>query len=155
MKRWLCYFFAIVAVAALSGKSSAGQEIGDLQPIQTVALTFEQGMVVIRTDTDNCGIGQSLPDAVADMEASASGKLFLETADYLLLAPECRDLVPAMMEYLRPSCILCMMEGQPELELVADFLKHHDPKVTMLRYRAGDRRLQTLITQKGRMELVS
>lgn len=155
MKRWLCYLAAVFAVAALNKNASAGHEIGDLQPVQTVALSIENGMVVLRTDTNNWGAGWSVAEAVADMEGSAPGKIFLETADYLLVTPECMDMVYAMANHLRPSCALCLVRGRPELEGVAEYLRHHEPRVTMLQYRAGGCQLQTLITKEGRMELVS
>lgn len=155
MKRWFCYLALVVTIAALSGKTSAGQDIGKLQPVQTVILTASNGMVVIETDTGDVGAGKTPNDAVADMKASAAEEIFLETADYLLLSPECAGLMPAMMEHLRPSCSVCLMEGQPDMEQVGAFLEQHAPHMTLMRYRAGERDLQTLITQEGRMELVS
>lgn len=155
MKRWLWYLGVVIAVAALSGKASAGEDIGKLQPVQVVYVSCQQGYVVIETDTGDWGAGESLKDAMGNMQAAATGEIFLDTADHLLLSPECIGLLPALMEVLRPSCAVCLADGQPDLEQSGVFLQHHTPKVTLVRYRAGERDLQTLVTREGRMELVS
>lgn len=155
MKRWLWYLVAVAAVALLSGKPSAGQDIGKLQPVQTVYLTASDEMVLLQTDTGDWGSGETLADAVQDMKMSAVGEVFLETADYLLVSPQCVGMIPTVMEHLHPSCSVCVAEGKPDLEQVGAFLEHHAPRMTLTRYRAGERGLQTLITQEGRMELVS
>lgn len=155
MKRWLWYLGVVAAVAALSAKPSAGKDIGKLQPVQAVCVSCSEGMVLVQTDTGDWGEGETLPGAVERMKETAAGEVFLETADYLLLSPDCADLLPAMMEYLRPSCSVCLMEGDPDMEKVGSFMQIHAPQVTLMRYRAGDRKLQTLVTQDGRMCLVS
>lgn len=155
MKRWLWYVIIIGAVAALSGKSSSGKDIGTLQPVQTVRLSCISGQVLVETDTGDLGVGEDLKAALEDMERTSSGNVFLDTADYLIVSPVCTDLLPAMAAYLRPSCALCMGEGEINMEQVGLFLQRHTPDITLMKYRAGDRELQTLLSQEGRMYLVS
>lgn len=155
MKRWLWYIGIIVAIAVLSGKASAGEDIGKLQPVQVVYLSSNRGQIILQTDTGDCGVGENLKEAFDDMKASASREVFLDTADYLLLSPECESLIPAMAKKLRPSCGICLTEGQPDMGQVGAFLQHHSPGVTLTRYRAGERELEKLVNQEGGMELVS
>ena len=155
MKRWLWYIGIVAAVAALSGKSPAGKDIGKLQPVQVVRLSCVQGQVCMKTDTGDVGIGEDLKSALADMKLSASSEIFLDTADYLIVSPACVDLLPAMMHYLRPSCAVCVEEGRPDMEQVGAYFQQHGPDVTLTRYRAGQRDLPTLVTREGRMHLVS
>jgi hypothetical protein len=142
-------------IAALSGKTAAGTDIAKLQPVQVVHLSCSEGQVVVRTDTGDWGMGETLKDALRNMMAASPQEIFLDTADYLLLSENCIDLLPAMMRYLRPSCAVCLSEGAPDMGQVGAFLQHHAPKATLVRYRAGVRQLQTLVTREGRMELVS
>ena len=155
MKRWLWYIGIIGVIAALGGKASAGTDVGKLQPVQVVRLSCPKGQVVIETDTGEWGTGESLKAAFEDMKAASVREVFLETADYLILSSDCIDLLPAMMKKLRPSCAVCLTEGQPDMAQVGAFLQHHAPHITLMRYRAGERQLQTLVSREGRMELVS
>lgn len=155
MKRWLWLIGAAVAVAVLSGNASPGKDVGKLQPVEVVYLACREGGVAIETDTGDLGIGANLAEAMEDMKAAAPGEVFLETADHLLLSPECIDLMPALMSILRPSCSVCLTEGAPDMEQVGLFLRVHRPRSTLARYRAGERGIETLVTGEGRMELVS
>lgn len=155
MKRWLYYLGTVAAVAALSAEPSAGSDIGKLQPVQVVCITVSDGQVTVRTDTEDRGTGETLAAAVSNMQETATGEVFLETADHLLLAPDCQFLLRDVMTLLRPSCSLCWMEGEPEMEDIGLFLQIHAPETTLKDYRAGIRSVQTLRTQNGRMQLVS
>lgn len=155
MKRWLWYVVIIGVVAALSGKTSAGTDIGTLQPVQTVRLSCVRGQVCVETDTGDMGIGEDLKSALNDMKNSAVGEIFLDTADYLIVSPACVDLLPAMTTCLRPSCGVCLEDGETDLEQVGLFLRQHTPEITLMKYRAGEHALQTLVTREGRMHLVS
>lgn len=155
MKRWLWYIGIVAVIAALSGKPSAGKDIGKLQPIQVVRLTCPQGQVCMETDTGDVGMGENLKSALADMKLSAPAEIFLDTADYLIISPGCMDLLPAVMQYLRPSCSVCLEEGKPDMEQVGVYLQQHAPSITLMQYRAGERDLPTLVTREGRMRLVS
>lgn len=154
MKKWLWYFGVIAAVAALSTKPSAGDDIGKLQPVQVVCLSRSDGAVVLRTDTGDWGSGETVQAAVESMKSSAASEIFLETADYLLVAPECMNLLNDAMKLLRSSCSICLMEGEPDMENIGQFLQIHAPEVTLIHYRAGERDLQTLKSEDGRMSLV-
>lgn len=155
MKRWLGYLCAMAAVVGLSANGSVGKDIGKLQPVQVVYLSCNGSEVLLQTDTGDWGQGNGVSNALQDMKASSSAEVFLEMADYLLLSPDCEDLLPEMMDLLRPSCALCLTDGQPDMGQVGAYLQSHSPRITMNQYRAGQRQLQMLVTQEGRMALVS
>lgn len=155
MKRLLWYLTAVAAVLFLSGAESAGMDIGKLQPVQVVLVAEESGTVLVSADTGEWGSGEDLAQAMKDLQTTSSLEVFLETADYLLISPNCEDLLPSMKDYLRPSCVVCVVEGQPDLMQVGQFLQRKKPKVTLLQYDAGERVLETLFIEEGRMYLVS
>ena len=150
MKRWLWLLPLLLAAFLPSG----GTDIGKLQPVQVVCLTRENGAMVIRTDTGDQGMGIDLPSAVEDLKGCAPGEIFMETADHLLLMPDCLPMVEELAQLLRPSCTICLMEGEPNLDEVGDFLSLHGAGPTLMEYRAGWGELQTLKTVDGRMCLV-
>lgn len=153
MKKWLAYLIVIGAVAFLGGKG-AGKDIGKLQPVQTVVVSAQNGQVQIQTDTGDLGLGQTVADAIENMEGTSAYEIFLDTADYLLIEPGCASLLSELTAHLRPSCTICLTDGGPDLETVGKFLQRHEPEVTLQHYRAGRRDLPMLRTREGRMELV-
>lgn len=155
MKRWLWYAVVVAAVAFLGGKNPTGSDVGDLQPVQVVRFYGDAGQVVIETDTGAFGKGETLKSALENMKATTASEVFLDTADYLLISKECEGLLPFLTSYLRPSCAVCVTDGAPIMEEVGAYLEIHVPKVTLMRYRAGNQALPVLKTREGRMELVS
>lgn len=155
MKKRLWLFAALLAAAILGRTPSAGMDVGKLQPVQVVCLARGEGNVSVWTDTGDWGAGPDLKAAVEDMKACAAGEIFLETADHLLLMPDCLELLEDAAALLRPSCSLCLLEGEPDMEQIGQFLALHAPTVTLMEYRAGWGQLQTLKTADGRMTLVS
>ena len=155
MKKWLWLSAAFIAVAVVGTKPSAGKDVAKLQPVQVVCLSRSGDDITVWTDTGDWGAGATLKAAVENMKMAATGEIFLETADYLLLTPDCRAVLGDAGVFLRPSCSICLLEGEPDMERIGQFLELHAPEVTMMEYRAGRHRLQTLKTIDGRMSLVS
>jgi hypothetical protein len=155
VKKWLWIAAALLAAVVFGIESGAGMDVGMLQPVQIVVVKRVGADVMVQTDTMDQGVGVDFASAVENMKASASGEIFLETADHLLLAPECVDFLEEVMQLLRPSCTVCLLDGEPDMEKLADFLKIHVPSVTMAEYRAGIGKLQTLKSVEGRMRVVS
>ena len=154
MKRWLWYAAALALILAVSAESYAGSDVGELEPVQTVRISEVAGTVLIETDTGEWGKAPTLEAAFQDLEAAAPSRLFLDTAEYLLIAPECEGLLPELMGYLRPSCCVCLTAGEAELAQVGQFLQTHVPERTLMEYRAGYRDLPVLKASEGRLELV-
>lgn len=155
MKKWLWFLAAFLVVAMVGTKPSAGKDVAELQPVQVVCLGKSGDNIAVWTDTGDWGMGLTLDAAVEDMKMAAAGEVFLETADYLLLMEDCLLLLEDVAAYLRPSCSLCFMQGEPDLNRIGQFLRTHVPEITLIEYNAGIRKLQTLKTEKGRMYLVS
>ena len=138
----------------LGGSGLAGIDVADLEPVQTVYLAMEGELVTVQTDTGAKGVGYDLKEALRDLQDTTSGFIFLETADYLLVVLQQECMIPQMEQILRPSCRVCLVTGQPDLEKATVFLKIHSPQVVMKDYLLGQQRLQTL--QAGEeMRLVS
>ncbi len=154
MKRWLLYALALGGIIALELSPFSATDIGKLRPVEVVSLTIDEGQMLLQTDTGDEGRGDTVGQALNALKNTTPGEIFLETADHLLIGPGCEGQVTEMALYLRPSCSICLREGQPELEKAAEFLSAHRPQVTLQDWRSGIRQIPTLKTQKERMELV-
>lgn len=154
MKRWAYFVLAVLAVAWLSGKGVSGTDVAKLQPVQVVWVKAEEELIVVTADSGDQGSGTDLHSAIQDLKDSAPAEVFLDTAEYLLIAEHCTGLLPQLMDYLRPSCMVCRTEGEPDFSLVSQFLQIHQPDSTLQKYRVGITELPILKTTEGRMELV-
>jgi len=154
MRRWLIYLIIFIAVTTTDLSVFRGTDVGKLLPVEAVRISRENGQVVVTTDTKNLGSGVDLDSAVLNLKATTAGDVFLETADYLIVAPGCTDLLEQLKTHLRPSCGICMETEAVDLEETAAFLKAHEPQVTLQDWYSGISELPTLIVRGEQMELV-
>ena len=82
MRKWL--IIGLLAVALVRVEHTGGQ-INQLEPVEAVILKQEDGAVCIETDTGAKGVGSNLKNAIDNLHTSASSKIFLDTARYLLV----------------------------------------------------------------------
>ncbi len=148
-------YLVLAAVILLGGKGGTGTDIAQLRPVEVVVVGQKDGQIRIQTDTGDGGIGPDVTMAIDNLKNTAPAEIFLDTAEYLLIERECLGELPNLMNHLRPSCGVCILEGEPDLEQTARYLNIHPPKVTLSRYQAGERRLEVLVIKEGVMELVS
>ena len=151
MKRWIVILGIFAAALALS--PSSGVDAAQLQPIEVVYLYKEGAKLTILTDTGDQGTGNDLASALADLKNTTSGKVFMETAEYLLVTEETQGYIEELYEQLRPACGVCLVKGQPEMESAVKYLSSHQPESTLKDYRAGRRDLSELRIMEGRMYL--
>ena len=103
MKKWLYMLLLALAAFLLPGK---GTDVGELIPVELVRLTAGDGVFVAAADTGDFGTGATLEEAMADLTSSAPGKVFLETADYLLLAAQTRESWEKLEAWFRPGTLV-------------------------------------------------
>lgn len=149
MKRFLLYgAAALLAVLTLSREKG---DVGELIPVELVSVYRAEDQICLETDTRDRGAGKDLEAALGDLEASAQGKIFLETADYLLITKEVYPLLPQLREILRPSAEICLNQGGDAQ--AAAFLAAHKPGVTLNDTRKGWARLPVLTRTEERYHL--
>lgn len=151
MKKWIVL---LLAIPILSFGSLGGEDVGKLDPIQGLMITQENGMMHILTDSGQKGSGTDGASAVEALMRTSSSKVFLDTAEYLLLTPETEQWLPQLKAYLRPSCRICYVLGTVDLQEAVKYLQLHQQSVSLTQYEAGQRELPTLIYNEGRMTLV-
>ena len=134
MKKWLVFAAAVTAVAILSRRPHPARDVARLEPVQAVYIYQKNGTLCIETDTGAAGSGNSLTEAAADLKASASGEIFLDTAEFLLIDPEV-TITADFHTLLRPTCGVTFTHATPDLQAAADYLTIHQPFVTLLELR--------------------
>ena len=106
------------------------------------------------TDTQSMGHGFSLEMAVADLNATASAEIFLETAEYVLVTEGTRYLLPSLKDYIRPGAKVVLATGPVEAQELTDYLEIQKPEITLLDCMAGGKQLPKLMTAGERYYLV-
>ena len=100
LKHWLVYLCLTAVVVATGNLPFTSSDVGQLRPVQTIALSIQADQVVVQTDTGDRGIGDSWPTAWADLVLTAPGTIFVGTAGFLLLEESATGLLPQLLEDL-------------------------------------------------------
>ena len=122
MKRVLIYGAILASVAAVP---VCPLKIGQMLPVKVVAIYKEGARTVIETDTKNKGVGDTAVQALCNMKDTASGIIYLDTAQYLLLTKDTEEAAEELREELRPGVRLCRTETAVNLEEAARYLDAH------------------------------
>lgn len=96
-------------------------DVAELEPVQTVAVSYENG-VVLQTDTNNKGSGRTVDYALQDLENRTPGVIYLDTAQYLLVAQNAVDYVDELRKYLSPTVKVAMWDEEGSVESAARYL---------------------------------
>ena len=135
MKKWLIPIAALAAVAVFSRLPHPARDIADLKPVRAVYIHMEDRNFRVQTDTGDSGAGTDLTQACQDLRSKADGEIFLDTAEFLILAPEV-PITGEICTLLRPDCRVVSYDREPDLEHIADYLAAHPPDRTLAQLRA-------------------
>lgn len=122
MKRIIIYIGILAALLFVPVES---HNVGELIPVQAVALSKENGRVVIETDTGNRGIGETVRKALQNLKDTASGNIYLDTAQYLLLGKETGAAADELRSELKRSVRICETAKKVDLAQAVKFLRVH------------------------------
>ena len=135
MKRILLYVLVLVALMFAPVK---GANIGRLHPVEVVALYSENGQIIIKTDTDDKGIGNTPMAALNDLQETTAGYVYLDTAEYLLVGEGAEWAVEELRPALRKGIKICKSDEGVELKLAAKFLPVHSTLPQLKDWKLGD-----------------
>ena len=108
-----------------------GTDVGKLIPVEVIAISESDGMITVRTDTGDRGTGVDLHTAFADLKDSASGVIYLDTAEYILLEPGMEGVVDTAETYLKGDAKVCAAQEEIPLDTIANYLSVHRPGVRL------------------------
>lgn len=144
---------ALFAAFLLMGNSDEKTDVADLIPVEVIRLQLDDSDISIETDEAGSGKGETLDAAIGDLKNKASGEVFLDTADYVLVGPDALHLIPSLKDILRPSCKLCVEDGKVDINQVAQYLKVHEVEASLQRYLTRDQNLPWLVQEGDDMRL--
>ena len=142
----------ILLLSALFLYPVQGEDVGKLIPVELVHLSRDGDQIIIATDTEAAGSGQTVDAALENLKATAAGIVFLDTADYLLIDESAASEVVALKKHLKASVRVCELAGDLELKEAAVYLAVHGPETKLREYRE-DADIEKLTVVNGRILL--
>ena len=160
-KLWIGFLAAASAVCFWM-LAKTGTDAAKLLPARVLVIEERDGAVRVSSDNGAAGSGETLAAALQQMEQSAEGVLFLDTAEHIVLLQSAGALLPAAAQQpqFRPAAKLYLAR-LPELHAAeaVEFLQAHPGSLTLALARAalvrGDqiRPAQLLPAEDGGMKL--
>lgn len=99
--------------------------VADLLPIETVAIYRDGNQVALETDTEHKGVGENTEKALASLKENTPAVVYLDTAQYLLVAPDAVEEVESLRPHLKTTVKVCVCEAAGKVKDVAKYLEIH------------------------------
>ncbi len=106
-------------------------DVEELLPIEAVALYYEDGQLVLETDTGHKGVGDSVAAALQDLKERTPAEVYLDTARYLMVAPETEDQVQSMKAYLSSRTEVALWDVRGQVKMAMEYLQVHGKTVRL------------------------
>ncbi|MBQ4640986.1 MAG: hypothetical protein IJB47_00005 [Oscillospiraceae bacterium] len=135
MKRIVIY---IILLAVLWLVPVKGSDVGKLQPVEVVFIYRDQGQIIMETDTKDKGVGATVEEALANLKDTTPGIIYLDTAEYLLLAEDTTDVAEQLRRILKKTVQICTADRGIDLSLVARFLPAHSKLPQFKQWQQGE-----------------
>ena len=106
-------------------------DVENLLPIEAVALYYEDGQLTLETDTGHKGSGDSVANALKDLKKRTPAVVYLDTARYLMVAPEAERQVNAMKGYLGARTEVSLWDVRGQVKMAMEYLQVHGKTVRL------------------------
>ena len=100
-------------------------DVADLLPIEAVAVYMEGDQVVLETDSEHKGAGENAEAALAALKENTPAVVYLDTAEYLLVASDATEQVETLRPHLKPSTKVCVCEAAGRVKEAVKYLQIH------------------------------
>lgn len=129
----------IVILSALFFMPVQHAEIASLEPIQGVWMHLENGNIVLQTDTEDKGVGDTVENALADMKKNSSGIIYLDTAQYLFTSETAQSQIQALQTVVKGSVMLCQWDGQGSVDEAVKYADSHKIGLPIRKWTEGSK----------------
>ena len=99
--------------------------VADLLPIEAVAVYIDGDRVVLETDTQHQGVGENAEKALIALKENTPAVVYLDTAEYLLVAPNAAEQVENLRPHLKSSVKVCVCEAAGKVKEASKYLEIH------------------------------
>ena len=149
MRKGLIYGILLAAAILIPNNHV---ELAKMRPVETVSIRYREDLVIIETDTEDVGTGTNLENAVKDLQETTAGKIYLDTAQYLIVEEDAKEQIGKLNGILKPGVRVCAGKGEIDMQAVAEYLGSHTPELKLKNWKT-DMELQVLESENGRLKL--
>lgn len=146
----LLYIVVLAATVLFPGK---GTDVGKLIPVEVIAVAEDTGMIMVTTDTGDVGKGENIAAAFLDLEDTAPGVIYLDTAEYLILEQGTEKRIEELRSYLKDNVRICYGEEGITLDGIAAYLSVHKPD-TKLNTVSDSGQIPIIYEENGRFRWI-
>ena len=106
-------------------------DVAQLLPVEGVALYIDGIDVVLETDTQNTGRGATVAEALDNLKENTPAVVYLDTAEYLLIAENAWQYLQDLESVLKPSVKVSSCDARGRVKAVTEYLRVHPEYKTL------------------------
>lgn len=135
--KWLCTALAAILLTAVFGLPFEEYDTAKLLPIETLQVAAG-GQGVLLLSEAGSGEGKDFTAAVESLRQNASGDVFFDTAEHIVLCDA--RLLPQLLEseLLRPAANVYFAESFQDPAGLSSYLAAHKSDLTLAHLRAAE-----------------
>ena len=112
-------------------------DVAKLMPTHAVAMYLEGADVVLETDASYVGRGETPLAALEDLKKTVPAVIYLDTAEYLLVAEDAVSHVDQLRQVLKPSVKVCVCQAAGRVKEAVKYLEVHSNLPKLSQWKAG------------------
>ena len=139
MKKMLWIALLLAALTALGALPFRGTDVAELIPVRTIFVTRSGRMYTVDVGAGIRSMGRTVREALQALRDEASGEVFYDTAEQVIVQETAQDAVNEIAELpeLRPAAGLWLTpEKDLNVEAAGDYLSAHKGDLTIMEVRA-------------------
>ncbi len=149
MKRLILYALILAVIWIVPTERV---DVAQLRPVEVIAIYKTGNTVILATDTEDTGEGNSAVEALSNMRKTSPAIIYLDTAAFLLVGDTAAEEAETIRKELKSSVRLCGVSGKVDLNSAAKYLPVHGKLPTLRSWKAGDY-LPVLRTENDKLKI--
>ena len=148
MRKW--FVFMVLAAFWVSVRVPFEKtDVAKLAPVSALVFARREGRLFVTSDQGDLGIGNTLEEALEDMELTCSARIFLDTVEYLLVAPGSVE-AEELCDYFRPGAYIVRCATDTDPGDAAEYLRNRNGIITLREIDMQEKEMPVLYESDGR-----
>lgn len=123
------FYVAILALTCLAPVKPL--DVAELLPVEAVAVYKDGNQIVLETDNQNIGRGETVKQALEDLKEKTPAVIYLDTAEYLLVSEDAVPMLVEMSEFLKPAVKVSKCDARGHVKEASQYLRVHPDYKTL------------------------
>lgn len=151
MRKWFVIIVLVVFWISIRAPFEK-TDVAKLSPVSALVFCRKDGRLCITSDLGDLGMGETLEEALEDMELTCPAMIFMDTVEYLMVVPGAVD-EKELGEYFRPGTYIVRCAPGTDPADAVDYLRNRSGNVTLRDVDIHEKRMPVLYEIDGRYYL--